>query len=176
MNNPAPQQLHIEPLDGYTPEVGRWLWALEDTRQRTRRSLEGISPALIDWGAPYGDNTIGTLLYHIAAIEVSWLYSEILAQAFPSQIETLFPYPVRDDNGRLFAVAGVSLADHLHRLDATRTALLEAFRQINDTDFLTPREFEAYHVTPQWVIHHLMQHEAEHRGQIMTLRIHAENT
>jgi uncharacterized damage-inducible protein DinB len=24
----------------------------------------------------------------------------------------------------------------------------------------------SYLVTPEWVLHHLMQHEAEHRGQI----------
>jgi uncharacterized damage-inducible protein DinB len=31
-----------------------------------------------------------------------------------------------------------------------------------------------YETTPEWVLHHLMQHEAEHRGQIGELRRWAE--
>jgi hypothetical protein len=29
------KKLSVEALNGYAPEIGRWLWALEDTRQRT---------------------------------------------------------------------------------------------------------------------------------------------
>jgi uncharacterized damage-inducible protein DinB len=29
-------------------------------------------------------------------------------------------------------------------------------------------------VTPEEILHHLMQHEAEHRGEILTLRAQAE--
>jgi uncharacterized damage-inducible protein DinB len=35
-------------------------------------------------------------------------------------------------------------------------------------------EIRGYDVTPEWVVHHLMQHEAEHRGQIGELRVAAE--
>jgi uncharacterized damage-inducible protein DinB len=31
-----------------------------------------------------------------------------------------------------------------------------------------------YDVTPEWVLHHLMQHEAEHRSQIGALRARAQ--
>jgi uncharacterized damage-inducible protein DinB len=34
----------------------------------------------------------------------------------------------------------------------------------------TPRERPDYDVTPAWVLHHLMQHEAEHRSQISGIR------
>jgi hypothetical protein len=51
------------------PEIGRWLWALEDERKRTKARLEGLPSELIDWPPPFGENSIGTLLYHIALIE-----------------------------------------------------------------------------------------------------------
>ncbi len=28
------RQLQITPLDGYDPEIGRWMWALQDVRRR----------------------------------------------------------------------------------------------------------------------------------------------
>jgi uncharacterized damage-inducible protein DinB len=38
-------------------------------------------------------------------------------------------------------------------------------------DFRRPRHFPGqYDVTPEWVLYHLMEHEAEHRGHIQTLR------
>jgi uncharacterized damage-inducible protein DinB len=33
---------------------------------------------------------------------------------------------------------------------------------------------DGYSCTPEWVLHHLIQHETEHRGQIMTIRTQAE--
>jgi uncharacterized damage-inducible protein DinB len=36
------------------------------------------------------------------------------------------------------------------------------------------RSLAEYDVTPEWVLHHMMQHEAEHRGQIGALRAGAE--
>jgi uncharacterized damage-inducible protein DinB len=37
-------------------------------------------------------------------------------------------------------------------------------------EFRRPRQGPSYTVTPEWVIHHLTQHEAEHRGQIVQLK------
>lgn len=31
------------------------------------------------------------------------------------------------------------------------------------------RQLSDYDVTPEWVLHHLTQHEALHRGQLLTL-------
>ena len=39
---------------------------------------------------PSSRNTIGTLLYHIAAIELDWLHSEILEREFPGDFRTWF--------------------------------------------------------------------------------------
>ncbi len=41
-------------------------------------------------------------------------------------------------------------------------------------DFRRARNLERYDVTPAWVVHHLLQHEAEHRGEIATIRALAE--
>jgi hypothetical protein len=33
-------------------------------------------------------------------------------------------------------------------------------------DFVRPRSLADYDVSPAWVLHHLGQHEAEHRGEL----------
>jgi len=177
MNPNLKRQDFVEALPGHAPEIGCWLWALEDTRRRTKRDLEGLSQPIIDWIDSRGDNSIGTLLHHIAAIEIDWLYADVLeGKPWPPEVEALFPYDVRDERGMLFVVKGVGLEEHLRRLGTVRAMLLEKFRGMSLDEFRRVRHFDEYDVTPEWVIHHLVQHEAEHRGQIGELRVRAERS
>jgi len=166
----------VEALPGCEPEIGRWLWALEDTRRRTKDSLDGLIQSVIDWFDPHGGSSIGTLLYHLAAIEIDWLYADVLQKPWPPELEALFPLDVRDEQGHLSAVRGLSLDEHLHRLDAVRSILLDTFRGMTLHEFRRARRVNDHDVTPEWVIHHLMQHETEHRGQTGEIRLRAERT
>jgi uncharacterized damage-inducible protein DinB len=89
-------------------------------------------------------------------------------------LKQLFHLDVRDDRGRLTAIPGMPLADHLRRLDVVRQHVLAEFRDMPPVEFRRPRHRPTYRVTPEWVLHHLVQHEAEHRGQIELLRGWAE--
>jgi len=152
------------------------LWALDDARLWTLQTLAGLdleSRAVVDWAPPGGEG-IGTLLYHVAAIEASWLYDEVLQAAYPPEVQAMFPEDVRDDQGRLTPVASQTLGTHLRRLEQIRERLLAAFRDMTVEDFRRPRSLADYDVTPEWVIHHLMQHEAEHRSRIDEVRQAAE--
>ena len=169
------RQLTLEPLEGFDPEVGAWLWAFQDARRRTLEALAGLDDQTVNWAAPDGSNSIGTLLYHLAVIEIDWLLAEILAGAdFPPEFTELLKYDVRDDAGHLVAVIVEPLETHLERLARCRAYFLEQVAGMSAADFHRPRLLEQYDVSPAWVIHHLMQHEAEHRGQIGEIRGLAE--
>lgn len=174
MNHPKKKKNIVKPLENYHPDIGRILWMLEDTRRRTKHALKGVTEQVLDWSYSQHSNSIGSILYHIAAIEASWLFTEILQKEFPQEVEDLFSYDVRDSQGRLCVVKGVSLAEHINRLDKTRRYLLGALQEMTADEFRSIRSFEGYDVTPEWVIHHLIQHEAEHRGQILVIRLLAE--
>jgi uncharacterized damage-inducible protein DinB len=166
--------LAIEVVEGCVPEIGRLLWQLEVTRERTKERLEGLDQRVLDYQLP-PDNSIGTLLYHLADIEASWLYEEVVQpEVLPAEVAELICIETRDEAGRLTVVNGRSLDEHLHVLDRIRHYLLEHFRQMDLADFRRLRHLEHYSCTPEWVLHHLIQHEAEHRGQIMTIRTQAE--
>ena len=156
---------------GVAPEIAPWLWALGDARRRTLDGLAGVTTAVLDWTPPAGGNSIGTLLYHIALIEADWLLAEVLELAdFPPEVLALFPLDVRDEAGGLTPCLGLGLAAHLARLAATRDRLLATMRTMSADEFRRIRQLPAYDVTPEWVLHHLLQHEAEHRGEIGMIR------
>lgn len=170
-------QLLISPPADYDPVVARWLWLLNDNRQRTLAAVAGMAESLLDWRPDAEANSIGTLLYHIVAIELDWLYVEILERPdYGAAVAPLLPYDVRDSAGRLAAVNGESLADHLARMTASRQRLLTELRSLTAADFYRVRRLDAYDVTPEWVLYHLLEHEAGHRGEIGELRRQAERT
>ena len=173
----ARDQLLIAPPAAYDPVVARWLWLLNDNRQRTLAVVADIAQSALDWRPDEEANSIGTLLYHNVAIELDWLYVEILERPdYETAVATLLPYDVRDPAGRLTAIDGESLAAHLTRMAASRDLLLAELRSLTAADFYRARRFDAYDVTPEWVLYHLLEHEAGHRGEIGELRRQAERT
>jgi uncharacterized damage-inducible protein DinB len=112
------------------------------------------------------ENAIGSLLYHIALIEADYLYADILGVEYPTWLDDAFPWPDRDDNGHLVVVNGVKLGDHLARLQRVREAFVSLVAPLSPEQLAASRFLpEAnYEISPAWTLHHLMQHEAEHRA------------
>jgi uncharacterized damage-inducible protein DinB len=163
-------QLFVERVPGSDPAVGHWLWAIQDARSRTVRALDGLSPDALDWSDACSPHTIGTLLYHIAAIEADWLFADVLGKGFPPKLEAVFPYEVRDEQGKLTLVKGQKPESYWERLKIVREYLLDTFQKMSLEDFRRSRIQAKYEVTPEWVVHHLCQHEAEHRSEMAALR------
>jgi uncharacterized damage-inducible protein DinB len=153
------------------PIVRPWLAALADSRRRTLDALRDLPADAIDALPGDGRNAIGTLLYHIAAIEADWLFEDILGPEagvwWPAE---LFPFDVREESGRLTPVLSVPMDGHLERLRAVRDLLEAHLGPMTADEFERPRARDAHDVSAAWVVHHLLQHEAEHRAQMSAAR------
>src|SRR2546428_2312527 len=173
------RQLQITPLDGYDPEIGRWMWALQDVRRRyTLRLVKDLDERLVDWEGTAGqENAIGALLYPIAVVEMGWLYGDVMQMtALPPVVIPDFPFPSREpDRNHLNRVLGVPLVVHIGRLDRSREVFLRELKGIPPDDWRRlrrPPDFEEvnYEVTPEWAVFHLVEHEAGHAFQISSLK------
>jgi uncharacterized damage-inducible protein DinB len=162
------RNLVVSSIPGYEEEIGRWLWCLEDVRRTLKTELMGISQNVLDRKIDERQ-TIGSLLYHIALIEADWLYEEVLCSEWDTEIRSLYPFKVRSEKGLLTEIRGQSLDDHFYRLNKVREVFLSHFRSMDITNWRKPRVLEHYDVTPEWVVYHLIEHEAHHRGQIFQL-------
>lgn len=173
------RQLQMNPLNGFEPEIGRWLWALQDVRRRyTLRLVKDLDERLVDWEGPDGqENAIGSLLYHIALAEMFWLFEDVRQlEDLPPEVKPDFPFPNDEpDRNHLTRVLGVPLAEHIARLDRSREVFLKEFEGISPDDWRRlrrPPDFEKvnYEVTPEWAVFHLVEHEAGHAFQISSLK------
>ena len=96
-----------------------------------------------------GDRVLGLVM-------ARWLYER-------------FPDEDRDAHGHLVP-ASRALVEHIDTLSYVRQRLLAELQSLDGPEFARLRETGSGRLTPQWVLHHLCQHEAEHRGQIQTAR------
>ncbi|HYF80956.1 MAG TPA: DinB family protein [Symbiobacteriaceae bacterium] len=170
--------LQVRPLSGYPDEIGRWLWAMRAVRGKTLWVVEGLDQAALDWEGPDGrENSIGSLLYHIAGVEIGWLYTDILGQKFPPEVERELPFDRWTTEGGMGRVTNASLADHMGRLERIRSIFLDTLSGMTLDDWrrLRSPEGENYDVTPEWAIFHLVEHEAGHTAQISSLKRRARH-
>jgi DinB superfamily len=166
----------VAALPGYESDIGRWLWAMQETRRRTVGLVEDLDQAVLDWRGSGGtENSIGSLLYHIALIEMDWLFADIMGQDIPPSVLADFPLGYRDPAGRLVHVPAVSARDHIGRLNRTREVFLNAFQGMSLQDWNRVRSPAGadYDVSPAWVVFHLVEHEAGHAFQISSVRARA---
>ena len=163
------ESLALTSAPAQTPEIGLWLSVLREGRERTLRRATRI----VDLDAvPELGHSAGTLLYHIALIEMDWLYSEVLEKQeadFPPEARDWFPLDARSEDGKLSAFTGEPLERHLERLAWVRGRLEETFEGMTLEEFRWVRHLEDYDVTPEWVLMHLALHEAHHEGQLSLL-------
>src|SRR5262249_55332233 len=142
-------------------------------RRRTLLTVAKLTPATLDTPPPAGRNTIGMLLYHIAGAEATWLYPNLQEQPFPPEIAALFPDPIWGEEGLLPPITGWSLDAYLARLQGVREQFLAVYKAMSLEDFRRARRRQGfrgpYEITAETIVAHLMQHEAEHRGQIQAL-------
>lgn len=165
------QRLILTPAPATVPEVGVPLAVLYQARADTLKMVAKIAD--LD-AMPERGHSAGTLLYHIALIELDWLYVEVIERPFPADARDWFPLYTRDSEGKLSVVTGEPLDRHLARLAWVRSLLDSAFGSISVEDFRRVRSLEYYDVTPEWVLTHLALHEAHHEGQLALLGTSAQ--
>jgi uncharacterized damage-inducible protein DinB len=178
-------QYRVVPVAGCGPEIGASLWTLEEARRRTLAYVENIGQEALDYDPPGQRHGVATLLYHIAVFEVDWVYNDILGGGYdmerripkcPPEVAQHLPYPLLTEEMDYTPVSEESLDIHLARLAYIREAVLEILTAMSLKEFRTLRPTEDAPVTPEWVVEHLAQHEAEHRGQIWEARVSAEKS
>jgi uncharacterized damage-inducible protein DinB len=152
------------------PLIGRYLTMLADCRQETIVVIKKTREDLLYWRRNDFDSSISDLLYHIALVEADWLHTEVLEAPFPESLKQHLPFDDRDPQGRLIHVGSERLEDSIIRLEKVRGMLNTTFSAMNLQEFRRLRHLARYDVNPEWVLHHLLQHEAEHRGQINMMR------
>lgn len=159
----------IEPAERFSPGIGRFVWQLEDVRRRLFRYVERLTPEQLAWYPNARVESIGTQLLHIAGVEFSYIQEDILGREM-SREEWQHAFPIRLG---IPQIADAPLEHFVSVLDRVRVETLDILSELADADLqrvIVPpdpaAENQGVSYTIEWILYHLIEHEAHHKGQI----------
>jgi hypothetical protein len=182
---PAPREIRTTLVtpDGFrSREVARFVWMLDEQRRLLVTDTRGLTVADLEWQPGPGRNTIGMLLAHVAQVEVHLAQVGLLGEASGHTADVIglgesdVAMPLPAGAGAAAALAGKDLAYYDDVLARARAHTTRVARDLGDDDLATeivrpPRPDGTRRVFDRaWVLYHLIEHEAQHRGQINLLR------
>lgn len=165
---PSPS-FRLEPLPGYTPNIGRLVGILLYARQTTLAAVERLSIAELDHLQDDSSNSIGALLAHIAAVERGY-QCITFEERPPSALENaaLEPALTLGAEGRRL-LRGKPLEHYVHELSETRRLTLEGLAARDDSWLERPL-VGAPAMNAHFAWFHVAEDEINHRGQVRWLR------
>jgi uncharacterized damage-inducible protein DinB len=175
-------QTLLEAPPGYRSEtVARFVWQLDEQRRALIDDTRDLTPADLGWQPAPGMNTIGMLLAHIAYAE-NHLTQVGLEGKATSDTKAAIGITEEEEGLPLApgappspALAGRDLLWFDSLLQRARAYTRQVALALTDADLARevrrPRPDGTHRVfNPGWVLYHMIEHEAGHRGQINLLR------
>ena len=149
-----------------TPRVGLLFSMMEKAREKLLDRVEDLTLEEMDY-SPAGRRveTIGTLLLHIAAVEWSWIFEDIGDTAMDYE-KWKHAFPLREDIDQL-TKQGKEF--YIKRLAKVRSEVFNWLKSIDDKELDRLIPLGDTDVSIEWILFHLIEHEAIHVGQISIL-------
>lgn len=160
-------QGEMKSVEGYSPQIGYVVYMLEDLKDRITEQVKDLDQSQTDFLYDEDANSIGALVMHLVSTEAYY------------QIETIAGRQwTEDEQQRLGIAAGLNLKTkkelknkpiqyYLDLWDEVREKTLSGLKTKDDAWFASSLEEGLnYH----YIWYHVMEHSANHMGQIATVK------
>lgn len=163
----------IGPREGYTPYVGTLVSMMNNMRSRVLNSVKGLNQVQLDFLIDDKANSIGALLYHLAATDAYYHLHTFQGLKWNSWDESYKKkWAIAMDLGEPARkqIKGNDLNFYLHLLGETRENTLAEFKKRDDAWLLAEdKDPDFAKVNYFWEWFHVCEHESNHDGQIKLL-------
>lgn len=159
----------LEKNQNFPPKIALLYAQMQAVRERLMRVLKKLPEPILDFTPQERTiESIGTLLLHIAAVEWSWIFLDIDKQEMDYE-KWKYGFALRKDVN-LPQIKGRRREFYITLLEEVRTQVFERMKQFSeeDLDILIDSDDEKYSI--EWIIHHIIEHETMHIGQILLLK------
>jgi uncharacterized damage-inducible protein DinB len=158
---------------GVSTGIGFYLSGMEEVREQLREAVADMSDEQIGRPAIPGAHSPGALMLHIGEAEWWWMQCVVSGRKLTSEDRSA-PYwdVLKDPEG--FAGKGYSAEFCLLEIAKIRGQTRDVLSSLSDDDLEHISSFErrgeTHEHTLRWILHHLIDHEAQHKGQILMLK------
>ena len=161
----------VGPRPGYSPQIGTLVSQLHFTRMQVEHNVKGMSQADLDFLLDAKANTIGAMLYHLAATDHYYglnTFQGLKWDSWPDTEKKKWDIPMNLGEPARKAIKGNNLDYYLTILHETRENTLAELKKRDDKWLMTiDKDFGANNYG-KWF--HVAEHESNHDGQIKFLK------
>jgi len=147
---------------------------LEDVRRQTLAGVNTLSKEQLFASPVEGESSIGSYLMHLAEVDIYWL--EVLSGIQqPEELKTKCYYNTWFDSGKDFnpPKGALEISEYLDVNLSSRKNFLDYISTLSDSDLeeiiIQKGRTKEFKISKKWIIYHILEHEAHHRGQMFML-------
>jgi uncharacterized damage-inducible protein DinB len=146
---------------------------MEEVRSQVVAAVKTIPDDLIGKPPFLGAHSIGGLVLHIGEAEWFWMQMVVSGHQLTEEDKKASYWDILDDVERV-ARNGFTTEFCLQEAEKVRNQTRDVLFAYNDKDLERTITYER-HGKPtehnlRWILHHLIDHEAQHKGQILMLK------
>lgn len=149
-------------------------WMLEDIRRETISGVSTLTKEQLFASPENGEFPIGAYLMHLCECDLHWL-EVISGKEQPNELkEKCYFDKWFDSFGESSPPSSApELIEYARLLKETRGRFLDYISTLNDSDLeetvVIKRKSGDVSLSKKWIIYHIIEHEAHHRGQMFLL-------
>ena len=163
----------LTPHPGLSTGIGYYMSGMEEVRSQVINAVKDIPNELIGKPAFLGAHSIGGLVLHIGEAEWFWIQMVVSGHKLTDEDRNAAYWDILDEVERVTS-RGFSTEFCLQEVEKIRNQTRDVLFSFNDTDLERVISFERRGKTTEhslrWILHHLIDHEAQHKGQILMLK------
>ena len=163
----------LVPHPGLTTDIGYLVSGMDEVREQLREAVKDLDVEATGRLAFPGAHSIGALVLHIGEAEWWWMQCNVAGHQITEEDEKAPYWDVLDEPAE-FAKKGYTAEFCLRQVDNIRNQTREVLFGYSDKDLEKIFSFERKGAirdhSLRWILHHLIDHEAQHKGQILMLK------
>lgn len=156
-------QYKITPAEGYSPQVGIMVDMLEDLKDRITARVEQLDQEQTDFLIDDKANSIGAMIMHLAATEVYYQVETLEGRRMTKEEADFWAHGSNLGADGRAHLKGKPISYYLDLWDEVRSKTLAGLREKDDAWFAAEADEG---MNNHWVWFHVMEHQANHMGQI----------
>lgn len=165
------ETITLQSVPNFSPEIGLFLASLDKIRSAWRDAVKDLTKAELAHKILPDVRPIGTIIIHIAECEYFWIQQIVDGKEFTAEIENLLHHDLWFKD---FAAHDLDIEYCLGVIDKIHVMTLETLAKLTDDDlektFVRVREDRETHYSLRWIFVHLLEQDAEHKGQMMMIK------
>ncbi len=158
----------INSKKGYSPQIGVVVEMLEDLKQRVTRNVQNLDQEQTDFLLDDQANRIGALILHLAATEKYYQVYTFENRGYNRKERAFWNTPMNLGETARNDLVGKPIKYYLDIWDEVRKETLRLLKTKDDKWFA--KKTARGSMNNHWAWYHVMEHQANHMGQIQLLR------